>query len=155
VASDAPVLATASAETQAQLQRDNARLRAQLGRERARHRSALTRTKRQHRRSLERSRRAARRLALKDTGVDHALRLASATYGVSYARMRSVALCESGLRPHAKGGPYVGLFQFGAPLWRATPYGSFDRADPYASALAGAWAFGRGMASHWPVCGRR
>lgn len=87
--------------------------------------------------------------------VDHALAVAAATYGVPEAKLRRVATCESTLNPKARNGRYVGLFQFGLPLWRATPYGRFPRTDPYAAALAAAWAFKRGMARHWPVCGRK
>jgi hypothetical protein len=87
--------------------------------------------------------------------VDHALRVAASTYGVPLARLRRVAACESTLDPNATNGHYAGLFQFGAPLWRATPYATFSRTDPYAAALAAAWAFKGGMAGHWPVCGRR
>ena len=71
------------------------------------------------------------------------------------ARLRRLATCESTLNPTARNGRYLGLFQFGAPLWRTTPHAKFSRTDPYAAALAAAWAFKRGMASHWPLCGRR
>ena len=87
--------------------------------------------------------------------VAHALRIAAATYGVSEDKLRRVAKCESTLNPKARNGQYVGLFQFGMPLWRATPYGKFSRTDPHAAALAAAWAFSKGMSRHWPVCGRR
>lgn len=86
--------------------------------------------------------------------VEHALTIAAAAYGVDKARLRSVAMCESTLNPKAANGPYAGLFQFGTPLWKKTPYGKFSRTDPYAASLAAAWAFSKGMASHWPVCGR-
>lgn len=87
--------------------------------------------------------------------VDHALVVAAATYRVPVDRLRRVATCESTLNPAATNGRYVGLFQFGETLWNATPYGSFERSDPYAAALAAAWAFSRGMSAHWPECGRR
>ena len=87
--------------------------------------------------------------------VSHALTIASATYGVPVARLRRVAMCESTLDPNARNGRYVGLFQFGTPLWNTTPYRRFSRTDPYAGAGAAAWALKRGMAGHWPVCGRR
>ncbi|MDH3225876.1 MAG: hypothetical protein OEM67_02145 [Thermoleophilia bacterium] len=155
-ASGAPehLLTTSSAEQQAKLQRQNIQLRAQIARERKKNTATVARLRTRHQTNLGRARKHSRAVQLRSPGVDHALRLASATYGVSYARLRSVARCESGLRPHAKGGQYVGLFQFGLPLWNGTPYRAFDRSDPYASALAGARAFSLGMASHWPVCGR-
>jgi hypothetical protein len=68
---------------------------------------------------------------------------------VSESRLQSVARCESTLNPYATNGQYVGLFQFGAPLWNQTPYRNFSRTDPYAASQAAAWAFARGWASHW------
>lgn len=135
----------------AALQAQNDSLRAQLRSER-----------RAHARDMRKARTA--RLALvrryshqlrASPSVRHALKVASAAYGVPESRLTRVATCESTLRPGAQSGPYVGLFQFGTPLWNATPYREFSRADPYASALAASWAFSRGMDRHWPVCGRR
>lgn len=133
----------AQAGERTQLARANAQitaLRSELATERLRHRQAVT--------QLRRTSRSVNR-------VDHALNIAAATYGVSASRLRRVATCESTLNPNAKNGRYLGLFQFGTPLWRATPYRSFSRTDPYAAAAAAAWAFKRGMARHWPICGRR
>lgn len=70
------------------------------------------------------------------------------------ARLRAVATCESTLNPRATNGPYVGLFQFGSPLWGSTAYSRMSRTDPYAAALAAAKIFSEGGARHWPVCGR-
>ncbi|MEW6582018.1 MAG: hypothetical protein AB1416_04580 [Actinomycetota bacterium] len=114
------------------------RLRAQLRRERARHATALRRV---------------RRAALARPSVQQAIDLGSAAFGVPPARLRSVALCESRLDPAASNGQYLGLFQFGSRLWDATPFRAFSRSDPYAASFAAAWAFSRGMARHWPVCG--
>lgn len=115
-------------------------LRAQLAAERRLHRKNVT--------QLRRTPRPAR-------SVSHALTIAAATYGVPVAKLRRVAMCESTLNPSARNGRYLGLFQFGTPLWNTTPYRRFPRTDPYAAAGAAAWAFARGMARHWPVCGRR
>jgi len=118
------------------------KLRAQLAGERRAHRNVIARL----------------RHAGPGTGagnVDHALRVAASTYGVPLAHLRRVATCESTLEPTATNGRYAGLFQFGIPLWRTTPYMKFSRTDPYAASLAAAWAFKRGMHRHWPVCGRR
>lgn len=120
-------------------------LRAQLRRERAIHAGELRR--------LRTELRAARR-TWRPT-VDHAIALAAATYQVDRGKLRRVALCESTLTPTATNGRYVGLYQFGLPLWNGTRYRWFDRTDPYAAALAAAWAFSRGMHSHWPECGSR
>lgn len=118
------------------------RLRAQLVSERRAHRAALARL---HHSGLHRG----------PGSVDHALSVAASTYGVPLARLRRVATCESTLNPIATNGRYAGLFQFGIPLWRTTPYAKFSRTDPYAASLAAAWAFKRGMHRHWPICGRR
>ncbi len=118
------------------------RLRAQLANERRAHRLAVANAR--HPATVA-----------GPSSVNHALHVAASTYGVPLARLRRVATCESTLNPTARNGRYLGLFQFGAPLWRTTPYAKFSRTDPYAAALAAAWAFKRGMASHWPLCGRR
>lgn len=68
--------------------------------------------------------------------VDHALVIASLTYGVPLSNMRAVARCESTFRPWARNGRYVGLFQFGASAWRQSSYTVLSRTDPYANALA-------------------
>lgn len=114
-------------------------------------RAELTAERRRHRRDVTRLRRTTRSVP----SVNHALTLAAAAYGVPVSRLRRVATCESTLNPKATNGRYVGLFQFGTPLWKTTPYRHFSRTDPYAAAAAAAWAFKRGMARHWPLCGRR
>jgi hypothetical protein len=116
----------------------NEKLRTQLRRERAAHKKALTRV---------------RRAAVARPEVQHALALGAAAYGLPKGRLENVAFCESRFNSHATNGQYSGLFQFGSRLWNATPYRGFDRTDPYASSFAAAWAFSRGMARHWPVCG--
>jgi hypothetical protein len=116
-----------------------AQLRAQLRRERAAHARAIRRL---------------RRAAVARADVRHAIALGSAAYGLPKGRLEGVAFCESGLNTHAANGRYLGLFQFGSRLWNATPYRDFQRTDPYAASFAAAWAFSRGMARHWPICGR-
>jgi hypothetical protein len=138
----------------ASLQRANAALRAQLRRERDRSATVITSTRQRHLKRLRAVKTAAMRAASDRSEVAHAIRLAAASYGVDEARLRDVATCESGLRPDARGGIYLGLFQFGSALWSKTPYRAFERSDPYAAALAASWAFSKGMSSHWPVCGR-
>jgi hypothetical protein len=131
--------ATAGERGEAALRETAADLRRQLRRERTRHERALRRE----------------RLTAARPRAGHAIRVAAAAYGVSAARLRRVAECESRLDSRARNGTYLGLFQFGAPLWSRTPFRSFPRSDPYAAAFAASWAFARGLASHWPVCGRR
>jgi soluble lytic murein transglycosylase-like protein len=124
------------------------RLRSQIKRERTAHSAQLRRLSGQ----LVRERRSHKK-ALQSNGrsdaVSQAIRLAAVAHGVSESRLRSVARCESTFNPHATNGPYLGLFQFGAPLWNQTPYRNFSRTDPYAASQAAAWAFARGWAGHW------
>lgn len=134
-----------------ELERTNEALRDQLQRERAR----TTRIVRAERRRAARTIATYRRQINRSPSVRHALSVAAATYGVPASRLTRVAHCESTLDPNAGNGPYQGLFQFGSTLWSRTPYRDFPRTDPYASALAASWAFSRGMAPHWPVCGYR
>lgn len=86
--------------------------------------------------------------------VRHAIRLAGAAYRLDPDRMTRIARCESRLDPGAANGRYLGLYQFGTPLWAKTPFRTFDRTDPYAAAMAAAWAFSQGLDRNWPVCGR-
>ena len=116
-------------------------------------RTQLVSERRAHRAVLARLRHSGRHVGA--GSVDHALSVAASTYGVPLARLRQVATCESTLNPNATNGRYAGLFQFGVPLWRTTPYAKFSRTDPYAASLAAAWAFKRGMHRHWPICGGR
>ena len=148
LAQDTPAAPPADPAT---LQSQNDQLRQQLRAER-----------RTHARSLRKARKS--RLALvrryshqlrSSPNVRNALKVAAATYGVPESRLTRIATCESTLVPSAQHGPYVDLFQFGTPLWNATPYREFSRSDPYASALAASWAFSKGMDRHWPVCSRR
>lgn len=134
-----------------ELERTNDALRDQLQRERAR----TTRIVRAERRRSAHVIATYRRQIHRSPSVRHALSVAAATYGVPASRLTRVAYCESTLDPSAGNGPYQGLFQFGSTLWAHTPYRDFPRTDPYASALAASWAFSRGMAPHWPVCGYR
>jgi hypothetical protein len=126
--------------TVAELREESSKLRRQLASERAAHR---------------RTQQATRRQVPQRTEVNRALVIAAATYKVSVEKLRRVATCESTLDPTATNGRYAGLFQFGVPLWRTTPYAKLSRTDPYAASLAAGWAFKRGMHRHWPVCGRR
>lgn len=81
--------------------------------------------------------------------VQHALALASATYRVDRHLLDRISYCESTYRPTARNGRYVGIAQFGLPLWNSTAYWAFDRTDPYASALGLAEKIREGGLSHW------
>jgi hypothetical protein len=115
---------------------------------RLRHQLAAERTA--HRRDV----RVLRRELTHRPSVRHAIRLAGAAYRRDPDRMSRVARCESHLDPAASNGSYLGLYQFGTPLWARTPFRTFDRTDPYAAAMAAAWAFSKGLDRNWPVCGR-
>lgn len=143
---------TAESQAKAELEQqalEAGKLRAQIRKERAAHAREIAKTVRTERAK----RRAAVTRALRTGGssgsVDHAIRVAAATYGVSASHLRSVAYCESRFNPAASNGQYQGIFQFGPTLWSSTPVRSFSRNDPYAAALGAAWAFSRGMQSHW------
>ncbi len=131
--------AAADGERMAELESTAQALRAQLRKERA-----------VHERVLER----ARRDQAPSEPVE-AIRLAAAAYGQSEDHLLRVAECESHLDPAAVNGQYLGLYQFGQPLWDRTPFRDFPRSHTYAAALAASWAFSQGLSSHWPVCGRR
>lgn len=140
---------TAEAVAAADQQTDQAtRLRVQIKRERTAHAAQLRRLSGQLVRERKSSRKALKSVRNSDS-ASRAIRLAAIAHGVSESRLRSVARCESTLNPYATNGRYVGLFQFGAPLWNQTPYRKFSRTDPYAASQAAAWAFARGWASHW------
>ena len=124
------------------------RMRAQIRRERTAHAAQLRRLSSQLVRERKSSRKALQSARQSDS-VTKAIRLAAITHGVSESRLRRVAHCESTHNPYATNGRYVGLFQFGTPLWNQTPYRNFSRTDPYAASQAAAWAFARGWSSHW------
>lgn len=133
----------------AALERDRAdALRAQLRRERA----AAGRTEAGLRRDL----RTARRAALHTPTVAEALTIASVVHGVSRSRLSAVALCESGHRPAARNGQYVGIFQWG-PSWASTTYAKAGLSpwSPYAAALGAAERASAHGWGWWPECGRR
>lgn len=75
-------------------------------------------------------------------GVDHAIKLASALYGVPLSEMRGVALCETGgsLNPSSqnRASTAAGLFQFLDSTWARAGVAGFSVYDPYANAIAAA-----------------
>lgn len=84
-------------------------------------------------------------IARRGYGVMHALRIASAMYGISLADFTRVARCESHLNPRAKNrrSTATGLMQWLDGSWRTQGLPGFDRTDPYASALAAGRAVAR------------
>lgn len=73
-------------------------------------------------------------------GVQHALRLASALYGVPLAQLEAVGSCESHLQATSKNrtSTAAGVFQFLDSTWARAGVPGFSPFDPYASALAAA-----------------
>jgi hypothetical protein len=80
---------------------------------------------------------------------------AAARHGVDGPYLVRVARCESSLNPRAynPAGPYVGLFQFLPATFYS--YGGREIYSAEDQANVAARMIARGMASHWPVCGRR
>jgi len=126
------------------------------------HQRAVTRTKERNRvrgevRMLTRHIRRMRRAIVHRSSSLEAIRLASITYGQSYADLVRVANCESpGLRPTLvnsqpvwNGEHATGLFQFLPSTFRSTPYRSEDIFSPYANALAAGWMWDNGRRREW------
>lgn len=68
---------------------------------------------------------------------------------VSVPYLTKVAWCESRLDPTQVNGRYVGLFQFGKPLWNHLRYRHHSRFSAKWSSLAAALAFHEGLSRHW------
>lgn len=73
-------------------------------------------------------------------GVQHALRLASAIYGIPMRELRAVGTCESHLTPSSKNRTSTasGVFQFLDSTWTRAGIPGFSVFDPYANILAAA-----------------
>ena len=73
-------------------------------------------------------------------GVDHAIRLAAAVFGVSEVEMRRIGECESHLDPLARNqhSNASGLFQMLSSTWARVGIRGFSVFDPYANAFAAA-----------------
>lgn len=80
--------------------------------------------------------------------VDHAIKLAAVTFGVSVVQLHHVASCESGHDPLAVNGIYRGVFQEG-PMFERGPFASFGVWDPVANALTAAHTVAREGWSQW------
>jgi Transglycosylase-like domain len=81
--------------------------------------------------------------------IEGVIRAAAARHGVSGNWMVKIAMCESGLRPHAFNpvGPYYGLFQFLLSTFRA--HGGTDIWDPLQQAEIAATMLAHGGAHAW------
>lgn len=73
-------------------------------------------------------------------GVDHAIHLAAALYGVPVSELQRVGTCESHLTPSSKNTSSTasGLFQFLDSTWARAGVPGFSVFDPYANAIAAA-----------------
>ena len=140
----------ADAKTIAALRAQVRELEGDLRDERQRHRKSV----RQVRTDQAGREKAYRQELVQRVDVQHQLEIAAATFDVPVARLRRIAWCESTYVPEAQNGRYLGLFQFGTWLWGQTPFADFERTDPLAASMAGAWAFSRGYDKHWPICGK-
>lgn len=101
-------------------------------------------------RALRRELRRARRAHA--GGVDEALALAAAVYGVPRAELERVAWCESRLRPWARNASGAsGLLQFMPGTFAGTPPGRAGLSvfSPYANALAAGWLVSRSGWAPW------
>jgi soluble lytic murein transglycosylase-like protein len=85
----------------------------------------------------------------------------SKEYGVSKEVLKTIAYCESGIRPQATNGPYGGMFQFTQGTWisnrkamglEPNPNLRFDAREAIKTA---AFKISRDGVSAWPVCGKR
>lgn len=96
-------------------------------------------------------------------GVDHAIRIAAALYGIPRWQLDSVISCESGHDPSViSGHPIgvnpnttpraVGLAQWLLGSWNAQGLPGFSRVDPYASVLAMGRAVSRNGSFRQWVC---
>lgn len=86
---------------------------------------------------------------------------AESTYGVSARLLKDIAQCESGMRPNAVNGPYLGMFQFLASTWSsnrramgADPDPSL-RANGHEAIMTAAYKISRDGIGAWPVCGKK
>lgn len=70
---------------------------------------------------------------------------------LSFALLRKVAVCESGLDPFEvePSTDAEGLFQFEGPTWGGTPYGRHSRQSAKWNALGAAWLIQRGGLGPW------
>lgn len=80
--------------------------------------------------------------------VDHAIRLAALTFGVSRYELRAVGSCESHLNPFARNGQYRGVFQEG-PMFERGPFRELGVWDPYANVFTAAFTVSREGWRQW------
>jgi hypothetical protein len=79
-------------------------------------------------------------------------------YGVDPNVIRHLAICESGFRPNAVNGDYVGLFQFGPITWKniRAEIGEDTninlRYSAEESTQTAAYALSKGKGKIWPNC---
>ncbi|MCR4263603.1 MAG: transglycosylase SLT domain-containing protein [Candidatus Roizmanbacteria bacterium] len=84
----------------------------------------------------------------------------STVYNVDRQTLVKIARCESGFNPHAKNGPYDGMYQFHAGTWHSTRTAMGENPDvhlrnnPEESIKTAAWKIAHGGIGAWPVCGK-
>ena len=88
------------------------------------------------------------------TDVARAFSLSSRVYGISEAKARAVAWCESKFNPFAynRSSGATGLFQILPSTFNSTPFAGLSEYDPFVNALAAGYIANRdGSWSEW-VC---
>ena len=84
----------------------------------------------------------------------------SKEYSVDKSRLWNVAVCESKLRPNAKNGDYLGLYQFSTRTWQSTRRAmNMDdhpelRRNPEESIRTAAFKIATEGLKSWPNCGK-
>jgi hypothetical protein len=87
--------------------------------------------------------RVGRRSVIVRSDVRHLIGVIATAVGVDPAAARRVAWCESRYTPGAANGRYLGVYQFGAPLWSTTPFRGYPRTDAAANTAAAMWVVRR------------
>ena len=84
----------------------------------------------------------------------------SREYSIDKSKLWNVAVCESKLRPNAKNGDYLGLYQFSTRTWQSTRRAmNMDdhpelRRNPEESIRTAAFKIATEGLKSWPNCGK-
>jgi hypothetical protein len=81
-------------------------------------------------------------------------------FAVNKELLVHIARCESGFRPGAVNGEYLGMYQYLASTWQSTRRAMGEnpdpslRANPEEAIKTSAWKIANGGIGAWPICGR-
>lgn len=84
----------------------------------------------------------------------------SQAFNVDKTLLIKIAKCESGFRPDAASGPYLGMYQYLASTWSSTRKAMGENPDPALrtspeeAIKTTAWKIAHGGQGAWPVCGK-